>query len=49
MPVEERIRRCLILEKMKNNKEAARNLGLKNTSKIKAQAKHQEAGRGKGW
>jgi len=34
MSVEERIRRCLILEEMKNNRQAAENLGLRNTSKV---------------
>ena len=32
--VEERIRRCLILEEMRNNKAAAKNLGLMNVSKF---------------
>ena len=34
MTVEERIQRCLILEEMRNNKEAAKNLGLRNVSKF---------------
>ena len=39
MTVEDRIRRCLILEKMRKNETAAKELGLKNTSKIRTQHK----------
>jgi hypothetical protein len=37
MTVEERIRRCLILEGMRNNKEAAKNLGLRNVSQFRSE------------
>ncbi|MCR5734929.1 MAG: hypothetical protein K6G22_10020 [Lachnospiraceae bacterium] len=39
MRVEDRIRRCLILEKMRKNETAAKELGLKNISKIRTQQK----------
>lgn len=35
MSVQERIRECLLLEKMRENKETARDLGLYDVSEIK--------------
>lgn len=35
----ERIRLCLILEEIKNNKEAANRLGLRDASRIKTKSK----------
>jgi hypothetical protein len=34
MTTQERIRNCLLLESMKNNKESAERLGLRDTSRI---------------
>ena len=48
MSVEERIRRCLILEDMMKNREAAKELGLKNISRVKPSLHHLKAGKGKG-
>ena len=35
MNVEERIRECLLLEKMRNNEDIARELGLVDVSEVK--------------
>ena len=48
MSVEERIRRCLILEDVMKNREAAKELGLKNISRVKPSLHHLKAGKGKG-
>ncbi len=48
MSVEERIRRCLILEEMRNNRKAAKELGLKNVSRIKSTSQHMGEVNGKG-